>query len=103
MHHSDRGSQYTSWAIGRSLRDSGIPQSMGSRGDAYDNAQAESFVSTLKTELIDRRSWPTRNDARQAIFDYIEGWYNPRRRHSALGYKSPAEYEKITTNIADAA
>ena len=103
VHHSDRGSQYTSWAIGRTLRDSGILQSMGSRGDAYDNAQAESFMSTLKTELIDRRSWPTRDHARRAIFDYIEGWYNPRRRHSALGYHSPAEYEKITTNNANAA
>jgi transposase InsO family protein len=95
--------QYTSWAIGRSLRESGILQSMGSRGDAYDNAQAESFMSTLKTELIDRRSWPTRDDARRAIFDYIEGWYNPRRRHSALGYKSPIEYEKINHQAADAA
>jgi len=95
--------QYTSWAIGRTLRDSGILQSMGSRGDAYDNAQAGSFMSTLKTELIDRRSWPTRDDARRAIFDYIEGWYNPRRRHSALGYKSPIEYEKINHEVADAA
>ena len=95
--------QYTSWAIGRTLRDSGILQSMGSRGDAYDNAQAESFMSTLKTELIDRRSWPTRDHAHRAIFDYIEGWYNPRRRHSALGYHSPAEYEKITTKAANAA
>jgi len=69
---------------------------MGSRGDAYDNAQAESFMSTLKTELVDRRFWPTRNDARQAIFDYIEGWYNPRGRHSALGHMSPADHEKIT-------
>jgi putative transposase len=97
VHHSDRGSQYTSWAIGRTLRDSGILQSMGSRGDAYDNAQAESFMSTLKTELVDRRSWPTRDAARRAIFDYIEGWYNPRRRHSALDYHSPIEYENITT------
>lgn len=103
VHHSDRGSQYTSWAIGRTLRESGILQSMGSRGDAYDNAQAESFMSTLKTELVDRRSWPTRDDARRAIFDYIEGWYNPRRRHSALGYHSPADYEKITTKAANAA
>jgi transposase InsO family protein len=60
-------------------------------------------MSTLKTELIDRRSWPTRDDARRAIFDYIEGWYNPRRRHSALGYQSPADYEKITAKAADAA
>jgi putative transposase len=102
VQHSDRGSQYTSWAIGRTLRDSGILQSMGSRGDAYDNAQAESFMATLKTELVDRRSWPTRDAARQAIFDYIEGWYNPRRRHSALGYHSPAQYETIT-GAADAA
>jgi putative transposase len=103
VHHSDRGSQYTSWAIGRTLRESGILQSMGSRGDAYDNAQAESFMSTLKTELIDRRSWPTRDDARRAIFDYIEGWYNTHRRHSALGYHSPAHYENITTKATNAA
>ena len=103
MHHSDRGSQYTNWAIGRTLRDSGILQSMGSRGDAYDNAQAESFMSTLKTELVDRRSWPTRDAAQRAIFDYIEGWYNPRHRHSALGYMSPADYEKTTTKATDAA
>jgi putative transposase len=103
VHHSDRGSQHTSWAIGRTLRESGILQSIGSRCDAYDNAQAESFMTTLKTELIDRRSWPTRDVARRAIFDYIEGWYNPRRCHSALGYHSPADYEKITTKTADAA
>jgi len=65
---------------------------MGSRG-AYDNALAESFMSTLKTELVDRRSWPSRHQARTALYDYIEGWYNPRRRHSALGYLSPAEFE----------
>lgn len=93
VHHSDRGSQYTSFACGRTLREAGIAQSMGSRGDAYDNALAESFMSTLKTELVDRRSWPTRQAARTAIYDYIEGWYNPRRRHSALGYLSPAEFE----------
>lgn len=93
VHHSDRGSQYTSFACGRTLREAGIAQSMGSRGDAYDNALAESFMSTLKTELIDRRSWPTRQEARTAIYDYIEGWYNQRRRHSTLGYLSPAEFE----------
>jgi putative transposase len=76
---------------------------MGSRGDAYQNAQAESSMSTLKTELIDRRPWPTRDDARRAIFDDIEGWYNPRRRHSALGYTSPADYQKMTNEAADAA
>jgi transposase InsO family protein len=74
VHHTDRGSQYTSSAIGRTLRDSGILQSMGRRGDAYDNAQAESFMATLKTGLIDRRAWPTRDDARRAVFDYIEDW-----------------------------
>jgi putative transposase len=93
VHHRDRGSQYTSFACGRALREAGIAQSMGSRGDAYDNALAESFMSTLKTELIDRRSWPTRQQARTAIYDYIESWYNPRRRHSGLGYLSPAEFE----------
>lgn len=93
VHHSDRGSQYTSFACGRTLREAGIHQSMGSRGDAYDNALAEAFMSTLKTELIDRRSWPTRQHARTAIYDYIEGWYNPRRRHSTLGYLSPAQFE----------
>jgi putative transposase len=93
VHHSDRGSQYTSFVCGRTLREAGIAQSMGSRGDAYDNALAESFMATLKTELIDRRSWPTRHAARTAIYDYIEGWYNPRRRHSALGYQSPAQFE----------
>ena len=93
VHHSDRGSQYTSLACGRTLREAGIAQSMGSRGDAYDNALAESFMATLKSELIERRSWPTRQSARTAIYDYIEGWYNPRRRHSALGYLSPADFE----------
>jgi putative transposase len=94
VHHSDRGSQYTSFACGRTLREAGITQSMGSRGDAYDNALAESFMATLKTELVDRRSWPTRHAARTAIYDYIEAWYNPRRRHSALGYLSPAAFER---------
>ncbi len=61
--------------------------------NAYDNALAESFMSTLKTEVVDRRSWPTRQAARMAIYEYIEGWYNPRRRHSALGYLSPAQFE----------
>jgi putative transposase len=67
---------------------------MGSTGDAYDNAMAESFFASLETELIDRSSWQTRADARLAVFDYIEAFYNPRRRHSALGYLSPAEYER---------
>jgi putative transposase len=94
IHHSDQGGQYTSFAMGRTLREAGIAQSMGSVGDAYDNALAESFISTLKTELIDRRSWPTRQEVRVAVYDYIEGFYNLRRRHSALGYLSPAEFER---------
>jgi putative transposase len=96
VHHSDQGSQYTSFAFGRTVREAKIIDvSMGSVGDAFDNAMAESFFASLKTELVDRHSWPTRQAARTAIYEYIEGWYNPRRRHSALGYLSPADYEKI--------
>jgi len=75
--HSDRGTQYTSLAFGRRCREAGIVVSMGSVGDAYDNAVAESFFATLETELIDRHSWRTRADARLAVFDFIEAWYNP--------------------------
>jgi putative transposase len=96
VHHSDRGSQYTSLAFGKTLRDSGLVASMGRRGDAYDNAACESFISTIKNELIRRRSWTSRDQARLAVFSYIETFYNPRRRHSALGYRSPNEYENIT-------
>ncbi len=95
IHHSDRGSQYRSLAIGKTLKDSGIMASMGSKGDAYDNAAAESFMATIKTELINRNRFKTKDEARLAVFQYIEGFYNPVRRHSALGYKSPAEYEKM--------
>jgi len=94
VHHSDHGCQYSSLAFGRELRDSGLLPSMGSVGDAYDNAVAESFFATLKCELLYRRSWPRREDARRALFDFIEAWYNPRRRHSTLGYVSPATYER---------
>lgn len=94
VHHSDRGCQYTSLAFGRRCREAGIVSSMGRRGDAYDNAMAEAFFATLETELLMRRSFPHRGAARTAIFDYIEGFYNPRRRHSTLGYLSPAEYER---------
>jgi hypothetical protein len=72
----------------------GVEVSMGSVGDCYDNAVCETFHATLKKERIYRRSWPTRAEARAAVFEYIEGWYNPRRRHSTLGYLSPAEYER---------
>jgi putative transposase len=97
VHHSDQGSQYVSLALGQRCRRAGIERSMGNRGSAYDNAVCESFFKTLKTELIDRQSWPTKADARHAVFDFIETFYNRHRRHSTLGYLSPAEYEKITT------
>lgn len=95
IHHSDRGSQYRSLAIGKTLKESGIMASMGSKGDAFDNAAMESFMATIKTELIYRNRFKTKDEARLAVFQYIEGFYNPVRRHSALGYKSPAEYEKM--------
>lgn len=95
IHHSDRGSQYTSVEFGRRLKEAGLLPSMGSVADAYDNSMAESFVSTLKRELIHRHSWPNRQTARTAIFEYIEGFYNTRRRHSALGHLSPSEYEEV--------
>ena len=94
IHHSDQGSQYTSIAFGQRCEKMGVRPSMGTVGDAYDNAMAESFFATLECELIDRRSWPTKTEARLALFSYIEGWYNPRRRHSALGQMSPANFER---------
>lgn len=97
IHHSDRGSQYTSVEFGGRLKEAGLLPSMGSVADAYDNSMAESFVSTLKRELIHRQSWANRQSARTAIFEYIEGFYNTRRRHSALGQLSPAEYEEART------
>jgi len=93
IHHSDQGSQYTSLAFGKRCKEMGVKPSMGSVGDAYDNAMAESFFATLECELIDRRSWPTKAEARMALFTWIEAWYNPRRRHSALGYDSPMDFE----------
>ena len=94
IHHSDRGSQYTSVEFGNRLKEAGLLPSMGSVADAYDNSMAESFVSTLKRELIHRHSWRNRQTARTAIFEYVEGFYNTRRRHSALGHLSPSEYEE---------
>jgi putative transposase len=96
IHHSDRGSQYTSVEFGSRLREGGLLPSMGTVADAYDNSMAESFVSTLKRELIYRHSWPSRRTTRTAVFEYIEGFYNTRRRHSALGHLSPSEYEQAT-------
>jgi putative transposase len=100
IHHSDQGSQYTSIAFGERCQKMGVRPSMGTVGDAYDNALAESFFASLECELIDRRSWQTKTEARLALFTYIEGWYNPRRRHSALGYQSPANFERSKTEIA---
>lgn len=94
IHHSDQGSQYTSLAFGRRCKGAGVRPSMGSVGDCYDNAMAEAFFATLECELLDRRCFRTRPEARMAVFQYIEGWYNPRRRHSALGYESPVDYER---------
>jgi putative transposase len=94
IHHSDQGSQYTSVAFGERCKKMGVRPSMGTVGDAYDNAMAESFFATLECELIDRRKWETKTEARLALFTYIEGWYNPRRRHSALGQTSPANFER---------
>ena len=86
--------QYTSLAFGKRLSESGIVSSMGSVGDAYDNAAAESFIATLKTELLYRYSWPTRLDAELAIFDFIEIFYNRKRRHSTIGQVSPMTFEQ---------
>ena len=94
IHHSDQGSQYTSIAFGSRCREMGVRPSMGTVGDAYDNAMAESFFATLECELIDRRSWKSKAEARTALFTWIEGWYNPRRRHSALNYLSPINFER---------
>jgi putative transposase len=96
IHHSDQGSQYVSLAFGQAARDAGIARSMGSKGDCYDNAVAESFFATLKKELVHRRSWPTRRELSGEVFEYIEAFYNRVRRHSTLGYLSPADYENGT-------
>ena len=94
IHHSDQGSQYTSVAFGLRCKEAGVRPSMGSVGDAYDNAMCESFFATLECELLDRRKFRTKAEARMAVFQFIEGWYNPGRRHSALGYLSPVNYER---------
>ena len=94
IHHSDRGTQYTSFAFGHRLRETGVAASMGATGDAYDNALCESFFASLETELLDRTRFPSREAARLALFDWLETWYNPRRRHSALAYLAPIEYER---------
>lgn len=94
IHHSDQGSQYTSVAVGRRCAKMSVRLPMGSVGDAYDNTMAESFFASLECELIDRRSFQTKAEAKLGLFTYIEGWYNPRRRHSALGRVSPDQLRK---------
>lgn len=93
IHHSDQGSQYTSLAFGKRCEALGVKPSMGTVGDAYDNAMAESFFASLECELLNRRSFPTKSEASTALFAYIEGWYNPRRRHSGIEYLSPMAFE----------
>ena len=94
IHHSDHGCQYTSFAFGKRCRDMGVMPSVGSVGDAYDNAMAESFFATLECELLNRRCFHTQVEAKLAIFEWIEGWYNPHRRHSSIGYRSPVTFER---------
>ena len=96
LHHSDRGSQYAATSYQRLLDEHGITTSMGRQGNCWDNACVESFFGTLKRELVYHRHYTTREDARQDIFEYIEVFYNRKRRHSTLGYDSPAEYEART-------
>jgi putative transposase len=95
VHHSDQGSQYVSLRFGERCREIGIHRSMGSKGDCFDNAVAESFFATLEKDLLRRRSFASRQEARTAVFDYIETFYNPVRLHSSLDYVSPVEYEKM--------
>ena len=98
--HSDHGSQYCSWVFGQRLRDAGLLGSMGTVGDALDNAVAESFFASLQCELLDRHQWPTRASLARAMFHWIEAFYNPTRRHSSLGYLSPVDYEASATAVA---
>jgi putative transposase len=92
--HTDHGTQFTSIAFGQRCDELSVRPSMGSVGDAYDNALAESFFSSLECEVLDRNHFKTREEARTAVFCWIEGWYNPHRRHSSLGYLSPEQFEQ---------
>ncbi|MCB9682663.1 MAG: IS3 family transposase [Alphaproteobacteria bacterium] len=100
VHHSDQGSQYTSVAFGLRCREAGVRPSTGTVGDAYDNAMCESFFATLECEFLERRRLKTKAEARMAVFEFIEGWYNTRRRHSGLAYRSPVEYERLHAQSA---
>ena len=101
IHHSDQGCQYTSLAFGKRCKEAGVRPSMGSVGDAYDNAMCESFFATLECELLDRRRFTSQAEAKMACFSFIEGWYNPVRLHSSLSYRSPMAYE-ATIQVAEA-
>jgi putative transposase len=94
IHHSDQGCQYTSIAFGRRCQEAGVRPSMGSVGDCYGNAMCESFNATLECELLDRHRFKAQREAALAVFDFIEGWYNPHRRHTSIGNISPVEYER---------
>lgn len=97
IHHSDQGTQYTSIDFGKRCAKEGVRPSMGSVGDCYDNAMCESFFASLECELIDRERWVSPKEARLAVFEYIEGWYNTHRRHSSIGYESPRDFEARNT------
>jgi putative transposase len=99
IHHSDQGSQYVALGFGQECAKAGIARSMGSRGDCWDNAVAESFFATLKKELVHRSSWPTKRELGSAVFEYIEAFYNRQRRHSTLGMQSPANYEQLCEQL----
>ena len=101
--HSDRGTQYTSWVFGHRLREAGLLGSMGRVASSVDNALMESFWSTMQRELLDRHDWETKYELASAIFEWIEGFYNPRRRHSSLGNLSPVEFETLHTSVELAA
>lgn len=100
IHHSDQGCQYTSIAFGKRCQEAGVRPSMGSVGDCYDNAMCESFFATLECELLARHRFKSHREAAAAIFDFIEGWYNPHRRHSAIGYLSPNNFERRMSQAA---
>lgn len=95
--HSDHGSQFTSWAFGQRLRNAGLLASMGTVGDCYDNAMMESFWGTMQLELLDSKPWQTREELANAVFEWIECWYNPKRRHSGIGMHSPITFETLQT------
>jgi putative transposase len=102
VRHSDQGSQYTSLAFGNRCKEAGVRPSTGSVGDAYDNAMWESFFATFECELLDRRRFRSHAEARMAVFNFFEGFYNPPSRHSALGYLSPSEYGRWQNALTQA-